>query len=190
MSMRDVKHLVLFCVGFFSMAEALSFLDKENQHFFGVNAIANGRKHNGHELTGKTCANTLSDSQCESFEAYCSTSEYLKDGCRKTCRICQSSPPNCKTSPLGCCWDNVTKIERGKPCPTCSDINNDCKIMKVNCMDDLTRRLCPLTCGVTCETCADNPDQAEHCALFKRYGICSSDADLMKKYCKKTCGLC
>lgn len=185
-----VLKLAIFFAICVSMTEGLSFLKKQNMNTFQVHAIASGKKYTGHELTGKTCVDSVTGDKCKSLRLYCGSSEYVKEGCRKTCGFCQSYPPPCANSALGCCWDNVTAVENGKQCPACEDVNTDCKVMKVNCHDDLTRRLCPLTCGVNCELCMDDQHQAEHCPGFRQFGICKSDPDLMQEYCKKTCGFC
>jgi len=187
--------VALFFAICFSLTHGLSFLKKQNMHSFVENAIANGKKYNGQELIGNACLDSLADGKCESLKPYCRTNDFIRDKCPKTCGVCQSAPPLCGNTALGCCWDNITTVEIGKKCPACEDANIDCKLMKLNCSDPLTRRLCPVKCGVSCgtlstELCLDDKHQAEHCPGFRDLGICESDPDLMKEFCRKTCKFC
>ncbi|XP_065055018.1 uncharacterized protein LOC135683636 isoform X2 [Rhopilema esculentum] len=142
----------------------------------------------------KSCTDAIDEEVCKSFERLCDVNSFLKEKCRKTCKLCQkaSVQPKCDESAYGCCWDNVTvAIGPQKLCPPCIDRNKEeCSGLAGKCGEADIRRTCPKTCKVKCERCEDDEHQAETCPLFRMIGACETDQKLMKKYCKKTCKFC
>eukprot|EP00794_Sanderia_malayensis_P013947 gene13947-15403_t len=180
------------------LVNGLSFRDskegRESYYNFLVESRANGKVYDGRELRVE-CKDRLQKGFCKAYKPLCKQFRIIKEICAETCGICKRAyfPVPCASTKFGCCWDNVTKSQgpAKEGCPACVDTDPDCQYLKDRCAERVqVRRLCPRTCGVQCETCADDPFQASVCSEYKSAGFCHIDPDLMKKYCKKTCGFC
>lgn len=181
-----------------SQIQALSFEDskegKEDYYNFLVESRAHGKVYDGKELR-EECKDRLPSLTCKVNKPFCENFKIIKEMCAETCGVCKRAyyPLLCEFTKFGCCWDNVTKSEGPNKagCPACIDTHPECKYVKDRCADRApVRRLCPITCGIQCETCEDDPYQAEVCSYYKMAGFCQVDPGLMKKHCKKTCGFC
>lgn len=174
------------------VTNGMSFLKKYNMYSFGVDAKLHGKTYNGKELISKPCEDGLIAAKCKQLRLFCGTDQRVREQCRKSCGLCQAVQPKCKKSEFGCCWDNTTAaVGQERKCPACIDDTVDCGLLKINCEDELSRRLCPVSCGVCGDAnCHDDQHQAEICPGYKEIGACESAKSLMEKYCTKTCGFC
>eukprot|EP00112_Aurelia_sp_Birch-Aquarium-sp1_P015872 Seg3551.1 transcript_id=Seg3551.1/GoldUCD/mRNA.D3Y31 product="putative protein ZK643.6" protein_id=Seg3551.1/GoldUCD/D3Y31 len=179
-------------------AGGLSFEDskqgREKYYNFIVESRAQGKNFDGTELR-EQCKDRLPTMTCKAYKPLCSYYKIIREMCAQTCGICKRAyyPIPCQATRFGCCWDNFTKAlgPKKEGCPACIDMHADCKYLKDRCPERAAvRRVCPITCGVTCEICEDDTYQAEVCPYYKMAGFCEVDPQLMRKHCKKTCGFC
>lgn len=135
------------------------------------------------------------DSSCKGFleKGFCRL-KIIQRKCKSTCGMCAASPPlHCGLTKYGCCWDNQTQANNSNKegCPACKDKFELCKFFQEECPErrDI-RLLCPISCGIKCNTCRDSDHQKAMCPSYKKFGFCEVSPDLMKQICARTCNFC
>ncbi|XP_065054581.1 uncharacterized protein LOC135683294 [Rhopilema esculentum] len=195
---NQCKVVIFISLSLFAIATGLSFEDskqgRENYYNFIVESRANGKRYDGTELREK-CKDRLAVQTCNAYKPLCSYYRIIREMCAESCGQCKRTFQHihCSATKFGCCWDNFTKAAgpNKEECPACIDMHGDCKYLKDRCAERAeVRRVCPVTCGVPCQNCADDPHQSEVCPYYKMAGFCQVDPVLMRKHCKKTCGFC
>ncbi|XP_012565484.1 uncharacterized protein LOC100207073 isoform X1 [Hydra vulgaris] len=170
-----------------------TWLNTEQERQFKLNTVFSGKNVDWTKIGGIKCFACMDEfPNCKTLRHLCGKT-LIREKCKDTCGECRlQSPVDCMLTDYGCCWDNVT-VSTGKNnegCPACVDQYSECQYFKENCKRNDIRVICPNTCGVKCNTCHDDPNQALVCPLYKTYGFCKNSNEVMKQVCSKTCGFC